>query len=130
MSKAYQVNNNIPLTEATPSALEAADTNHIASSDATLAPSRSMSLTDKDVKHSKALSDATSTHSKSFPLAAIHELILLFQAYMSSTKATHLLQYPPPATQQTQLPSRSHPVDSGFSSSAFAFVFSFLHWIN
>ena len=84
MSEKYEINKNIPLTQATPSALQAADANHISSSDATLGASRSVSLADQDANDSKALSDTTSTRSKAFskfdgleliePCLGIHEL--------------------------------------------------------
>jgi hypothetical protein len=67
MSTILKINQNIPVSEATPTAIEAADTNHINSNeDATLAPSRSLSIHgDHYAKHGKALSDATSIHSES-----------------------------------------------------------------
>jgi hypothetical protein len=66
MSATLKINQYIPVSEATPTAIEAADTNHVDSSDGTLAPSRSHSLKEKDyTTHGKALSDATSIHSES-----------------------------------------------------------------
>lgn len=66
MSTILKINQNVPVSQATPTAVEAADTNLVDSNDGTLAPSRSHSIHGEEYgKHGKALSDATSIHSES-----------------------------------------------------------------